>query len=69
VAPWRIIVVIYNPGIALSPGFEPVTSVAQLDWAEAHGWFLPINPDPTSDNPFEIDTGQVLICPLTSSRT
>jgi hypothetical protein len=68
VAPWRIILVVYSPAVALSPAFQPVTSVDQLDWAEAHGWFLPINPDPNAESPFEIDTGQVLICPLTSSH-
>jgi hypothetical protein len=65
-APWRIILVIYSPAIFLAPAFQPVTSVAQLDWGEAHGWFLPINPDPNAESAFEIDTGQVLICPLTS---
>lgn len=67
-APWRIILVVYSPTIILAPGFQPVTSVAQLDWAEAHGWFLPINPDPNAESAFEIDTGQVLICPLASSH-
>lgn len=66
VAPWRIILVIYNPAVAMAPGFQPLTSVEQLDWGEAHGWFLPVNQDPNAESPFEIDTGQVLICPLTS---
>ncbi len=68
VAPWRIIVVMYNPDVIASPDFVPVKSAAQLDAAEAQGWFLPINDDPTADNAFEIDTGQVLICPITSSH-
>jgi hypothetical protein len=67
-APWKLILLIYKPAVALSSGFEPVTSEAQLDWAEAHGWFLPINGDPNAENRFEIDTGQVLICPLVSSH-
>lgn len=67
-APWKLILLIYNPAVAFSPSFQPVTSEAQLDAAEANGWFLPINPDPNADNPFEIDTGQVLICPLVSTH-
>ena len=65
-APWRIIVLLYNPHVVLAPDFAPVTSDAQLDWAEDHGWFLPINAG--GDNPYEFDTGQVLICPLVSSH-
>ena len=67
-APWKLILLIYNPAVAFSPSFQPVTSEAQLDAAEAAGWFLPINPDPNADNRFEIDTGQVLICPLVSTH-
>jgi hypothetical protein len=68
VAPWRIIVLMYDPAVIASPGFQPVKSVAQLDWAESQGWFLPINDDPNAENAFEIDTGQILICPITSSH-
>jgi hypothetical protein len=64
-APWKIILVVYNPAVAFSPTFAPVTSTDQLDWAEANGWFLPINAG--ADNPYEIDTGQVLICPMVSA--
>jgi hypothetical protein len=65
-APWKVILLVYNPEISNSPSFRPVTSETQLDWAEANGWFLPINAG--GDNPFELDTGQVLICPLASSN-
>ena len=65
-APWKIIVVMYSPAVALSPSFAPVTSVAALDAAEANGWFLPINHG--GANPFEVQTGHVLICPLVSSH-
>ena len=61
-APWKIIIVVYNPDVALSPDFKPITSADDLDAAEANGEFLPINPG--ADNPFEINTGSVLICPL-----
>lgn len=60
--PWKIILLIYNPAVALSPTFTPVTSASDIDAAEAAGTFLPINP--RAVNPFEIETGNVLICPL-----
>lgn len=44
--------------------FAPVTSEAALDAAESAGWFVPINDG--ADNPFELETGEVLICPITS---
>ncbi len=62
--PWKIILLIYNPEVALSPTFTPITSAADIDAAEATGEFLEINPG--ADNPYEIDTGNVLICPLVS---
>lgn len=50
-----------------SPSFKPITSAADLDAAEAAGnVFLPINQG--GENPYEIDTGNVLICPLVSSH-
>jgi hypothetical protein len=61
-APWKIILLIYNPAVALSPSFTPITSAGDIDAAEAAGTFLQINPG--ADNPYEIDTGNVLICPL-----
>jgi len=64
VAPWKIILLVYNPEIALSPTFTPVTSAKDVDAAEAAGAFLPINPGP--GNPYEIETGTVLICPFVS---
>jgi hypothetical protein len=41
----------------------PVKSEAELDAAEAAGKFKVIAP-PGSANPYEIDTGNLLICPL-----
>jgi hypothetical protein len=63
--PWRIIVLLYNPAVAMSPSFQPVTSDAALDTAEAAGAFLPIS---GGANPYEVETGVVLICPLVSSH-
>lgn len=61
---WKIIVLMYNPAM-LDSQFKPVTSASDIAAAEAAGEFLPINSGGTG-NPFEIDTGNVLICPLVS---
>lgn len=63
--PWQIIVLMYNPSYAFSPGFQPITSDEALDKAEAAGDFLPIG---HGSNLYEIPTGTVLICPLVSSH-
>src|SRR6476646_930593 len=66
-APWKIIVLRYNPFYAMSPTFTPITSAADVDAAEAAGnVFLPINPQ--GSNPYEIETGNVLICPTVSAH-
>ena len=66
VAPWKIVLLVYNPAVIESPDFAPLTSEAQVDWGEEHGYFLPINPD--AANPFEMEPGWVLICPVTSCQ-
>ncbi|HEX6800340.1 MAG TPA: hypothetical protein VF116_21690 [Ktedonobacterales bacterium] len=63
--PWQIIVMMYNPAVAMSPSFQPIKSDEDLDKAEAAGEFLPIG---GGANPYEIATGVVLICPLVSSH-
>lgn len=66
-APWKIIVLVYNPAYVASPTFRPITSAADIDAAEAAGnVFLPINSG--GGNPYEIDTGNLLICPTVSSH-
>jgi hypothetical protein len=63
--PWKIIVVMYNPDYVNSPTFKPVTSATALDAAEAAGnVFLRINDG--GANPYEVDTGNLLICPTVS---
>ena len=63
-SPWKIIVLMYNPAVISSPNFKPVTSVSDIDAAEASGMFVPLVPD--APNPYEIETGNVLICPFVS---
>jgi len=66
-APWKLIVLVYNPAYVASPNFSPITSAADLDAAEAAGnVFLPINSG--GANPYEVDTGNLLICPIVSSH-
>src|SRR5262249_38060243 len=48
--PWQIVVLLYNPAVANSPDFQPITSDEALDAAEAAGTFLPIAGGP---NPYE----------------
>jgi len=72
-APWKIILVMYNPLYAMSPAFTPLTREAAIDAAEAATTagtahiLLPINTS-GSGNPYEIETGNVLICPTVSSH-
>ena len=64
-APWKIIVLMYDPAYVASPTFTPIKSEADLDLAEKAGnVFLPINAG--GDNPYEIETGNLLICPTVS---
>lgn len=64
--PWKIILLMYNPAYAAAPGFTPVKSEAAIDSAEAAGnVFLHIN-NASGANPYEIETGNVLICPTVS---
>ncbi len=66
-APWKIILLVYNPAYAASPNFTPLTSVAAIDAAEQAGnVFLQINSG--GDNPYEIETGNLLICPTVSNH-
>jgi hypothetical protein len=65
--PWKIIVLEYDPDYANSPDFTPFKSAAEIDAAEKAGKaFLKINPN--GANQYEIDTGNVLICPTVSNH-
>lgn len=67
-APWKIIILIYNPAYAYSPSFTPVTSAAAIDAAEATGttdiFLKPFG----GSNPYEFEPGNLLICPTVSSH-
>ena len=65
-APWKIILLVYNPAYANSPTFTPLKSATAIDEAEKAGVFLPINSG--GANPYEIETGNVLICPTVSNH-
>jgi hypothetical protein len=66
-APWKIIILMYDPAYVASPTFHPITSAADLDTAEAAGnVFQQINSG--GANPYEIDTGNLLICPTVSNH-
>jgi hypothetical protein len=62
-APWKIILLMYTVEAVSQPDFVPVKSVAELDLAEAAGKLQQIAP-PGAPNPYEIDTGNLLICPF-----
>jgi len=63
-APWRIVVMVYNPDWSNRPDFQPITSDDQLATAEAAGEFLPINRAPGAPDRYEIWTTNVLVCPV-----
>lgn len=66
-APWKIILLMYNPAYVASPTFTPITSESAIDAAEAAGnVFLPINN--SGGNPYEVETGNLLICPIVSNH-
>ena len=67
-APWKLIVLMYNPAF-FTASFRPITTASDIDTAEAAGEFLPINQNlQHGSNPYEIETGNLLICPLVSSH-
>jgi hypothetical protein len=63
-APWRIVVMMYNPAYSNSPDFKPITSDDELAAAEANHEFLPINQSPGAPDPYQIWTPNVLVCPI-----
>ena len=70
--PWKIIVLMYNPAYANALTFTPIKSAAAIDAAEvaqsAGGpqVFVPLNQG--GANPYEVETGNVLICPIVSAN-
>jgi hypothetical protein len=65
-APWKIIVAVYDPAYAASKDFKPITSAADLDAAEHPGVHKLIPFNQGAPNPYEFETGNLLICPTVS---
>ena len=57
--PWILIVVAYDPAYSHQTSFAPYKSTAGLRAGELAGHFVALNPD--AANPYEINTGVVLI--------
>jgi len=70
-APWKVILLMYDQSYAASSSFRPLTSQTAVDAAEqaqsAGGpkVFVPLG---GGANPYEVETGNVLICPIVSSH-
>lgn len=64
--PWKIILLQYKLSVVNQANFTPIKRADAIDAAEASGMFDKINPDPNAANPYEIETGTVLICPFVS---
>jgi hypothetical protein len=62
---WHVLALAYSPQWLMDPAFQPARSAAEVDAGEAAGHFLPIA-GPSSDNPFELDTGITFLCVLVS---
>ncbi len=62
----RVIQLRYSTAYAWSPGFQPVTSVAQLTLAEATGLLDVVAPG--ASDPYEQVTNTVLVRPVVSAR-
>lgn len=57
--PWILILVAYDPAVSNQARFTPYKSTADLRAGEAAGDFVTLNPG--SSNPYEINTGVVII--------
>jgi hypothetical protein len=57
--PWLLYVVAYDPVYSNQPSFTPFESTSGIATGESNGDFLQLNP--SAPNPYEINTGVVLI--------
>ncbi len=64
-SPWRIVLMVWNPGFVRSGGFAPVTRDEDLPAAIAAGEFLPIGGAGVYERPLPV----VLDCPLVSPNS
>jgi hypothetical protein len=65
-APWKMVIVVYNPDYVNSPNFTPIKSEADLDAAEEAGNVF--KPQFPGSNPYEFEPGNLLICPTVSDH-
>jgi hypothetical protein len=69
-APWKIILMVYTLAAVQDPNFKPITSARDLDDAEANcdnhpaACIFQRQNQPGNPNPYEVETGIVLICPF-----
>lgn len=66
-APRHLILVLYKSSVLTDPRFVPAKSIAQIRQGEQDspdGLFQVINPG--GDNPYEIDTGELVVSPVVS---
>jgi hypothetical protein len=66
-APWKIIILRYDPTYIASPNFKPLMSAAEVDAAENPSLHI-LLPFSNGPNPYEIETGNLLICPTVSNH-
>ena len=66
-APWKIIILRYDTDYIASPNFRPLTSAAAIDAAEHPGLHI-LQIISNGPNPYEIETGNLLICPTVSNH-
>ncbi|MGZ4333629.1 MAG: hypothetical protein ACXVRJ_05085 [Gaiellaceae bacterium] len=65
-APWKLVLVKYKESVLSDPNFHPLKSAAAIDAGEASGMFQMINPG--GANPYELEPGIIVICPVVSAN-
>jgi hypothetical protein len=69
-SPWKIILLVYTLAAVQDPNFKPITSADDVDAAEAAcaanaaACIFQKQNQPGNPNPYEVETGLVLICPF-----
>jgi hypothetical protein len=63
-SPRHLIIVLYSASVLDDPGFRPLTSVEAIEQGETNGMFQAINPG--AANPYEVDSGVLVVTPPVS---